>query len=70
MSLTYTFENLKDTAQVWALQQVGEKHPIGDRDKSLDLLVADYEYNRFGDIIDYSEQYEGLDPDYREEDML
>lgn len=72
MSLTYTFNTLTtDTAREWALQQVNEKHPVGDRDASLDQIVALYEYNRFGDIIDYSqgtdEEFAGGDPDYRED---
>lgn len=48
----FAFEKLTDTAATWALEQVADKHPVQNRSETLDVLVGQYEYNRFGDIVD------------------
>jgi hypothetical protein len=65
MSKTYAFTELKQSAQEWALEQVNHKHPVQSRKSTLDVLVALYEYNKAGDIVDFTG--EGQDPEYYDE---
>lgn len=65
MNKILTFDNLKDSAQQWAIEQVNIKHPVQSRSETLDQLLALYEYNCYGDIIDYHvDPEQGQDPEY------
>lgn len=57
----FTFDQLNENAQEWALEQVTEKHP----GENAEVLIDQYEYNSKGDIVDYSN--EGQDPEYYDE---
>lgn len=43
-----------EEAKFMAIEAVNEKHPVQTRDKNLDELINNYEFNKWGDIMEYN----------------
>lgn len=66
------YSQLSQTAQIEAFRQVMALNPIETRTRNMSDLLENYEYNRFGEVMQdklerYNDEYEGLDPEYYSE---
>lgn len=66
------YSQLSLDAQIEAFRQVMALNPIETRTRNMSDLLENYEYNRFGEVMQdklerYNDEYEGLDPEYYSE---